>query len=1100
MISLSKRLKSPIGLFFGLVMLVLFFASSVSASPASDYDNWNGGNALPTGSSQYINISEDGGSGNFADAGGTYNYVSSEAWVKVYTKNPSLKGISIQFTDRGIGQERSCSGYNLLANEYRMSENGVSNAITALNDSQQFAISPNASGGSPPCNIYRNLRINSSSFTASGAPEHAGLYVALIKFTVAGTNCRQIGAGADACKTPSFRLQMDPGIADADAKLAIAGTSDVYYENNNSVTSGRPTKPVDASSYLFENGISIYPSMLQQTHSFQYSFKPPCTLSGGSAFRVNLVGLDKNSSAQTQYRIPNTSTVIPSGNNLQVRITRADGSTPSQSTFIDNDNQLSIEIGDDRFNTTYVLVVSGITGGNGIRVVLPFDSGSGKFSCPPPPSSGDLVGVCENYSPKELRPRDALFNGNATRYKIIAYSDPGRTNIVAEYPQGSVPLNNYLGTNIPAAPADNAQPWGAGFGFPGESIDGRRLFYRIGSYRDNGGAALNIESKDVDSSNKNLEFTFNCGSPPANWHVQHYRGNSGIVELGNTANYDFSFYERLNQFDAYTDSAMESNYDYYDPSQRGDPSANGGFAWAYNQAPNLTPIPRGGSKGIQFSTTVPTDTSALGKNYCERMWVNPSRVQNNNTVMGQTYSEHPSGDSSQCFLVVGGKTDIGVSADPPEVEPEEAANFSITISTPSYSGGGGYGGYDAGCGWVIYSLSSSNVRSANLSSGSCASRVTQTGSSGTPASYLVPSSTPAGTRICLEATLTVPNDAFYLNPVHRTETKCVPVVAKPYFKVYGGDISAGNGFDGVCLKNSSVLGWNKNTGPAYSGSGVQYAIYAQGIIKGVAAGQGLPVQNDFGYAPSRLAFANTGIGALVAGQYGGKMGAGSCTSDYYGGKPNDGTVKNWSDLADSNNDAYGFTRNFEADGPLVIYGKQDNGANEVAQGNNTKLYVDGDVYINSDIVAVNGATTFDEIPNFMLVARGNIYVGANVGSLYGTYVAQPKEDGTGGTIFSCAERGSNSFVYSAVADGEIFAKCTKQLKVTGSFVANMLELKRTNGSLYKDKGGNAFTGSGSTNAAEVFQYNPLMWTRQSITSKTDNIDDFDSISTLPPVL
>jgi hypothetical protein len=1004
---------------------------------------------------QYITVA----GGNIDDAGGnkTGNDYRRASFVLYATDTSFSKSLSVTFVDRAVnvdGPTSTCNG---------VLEIGVMKQAPAAvkGDWAHEKVKENNSecGKSVPT---QSLVINENNFVEITMKDSAGNDV------------------------PS-------GIYKAYVNVA-------YFSGSGSQASFRINAPGAKIGYQDWQWTNMYATKFANGHTMSFKWRPPCgepsSASGTESGRIFTYADGDQGNASIQ-----PSSAGATRDRIRAGAKLGSDTLREYEQVIIPHNQLSSGV----WNSEAVNL-NRINGGNGISFNYPYESGNYYFDvCPPPPPSPppaectkftmDFPNVSEGsiYRFSVFYSNNEYLNSTSPAENAVQPNYTGWYRSYSEGPKKQVTVN----TN------DVGDPYSFDYPDDAKYSSQRKVYIERWKHTDtNNNGTIEWQYSIVS------ELVSNCPtqSPPVSWWVQHYRGGSGIVELGQTANYNFSFYNRWGN-DAYPNSAMESNYNYDNPSERGDPASNGGFAWGYNQSGAINPIPYEGddkanriAKSLAFSTTIPTDVSALGKNYCQRFWVNPAQVLNDRTTIGKTYSEHPSGESSQCFQVVGGKTDIGVSAAPAEVEPEEVATFDVTISTSAYSGGGGYGGYDANCSWVLYSVPASGSPTSRINDGSCTKRVTSAKAETATVNYSVPDSIEEGSRICLQATLSLLNDAFYADPAHRSDAKCVPVVSRPYFKVYGGDISAGNGFDGVCLQNSSVLGWNRNTGPAYAGSGVQYAIYAQGIIKGVAAGQGLPVQGDFGYAPSRLTFANTGIGSLESDEYGGKLGAGSCTSDYFSSKPQDGSVKRWFDLGDSNSDAYGYTRNFEADGPLVIYGKADDAANYVAQGNNTKVYIDGDVYINSDIIAESGAESFDQIPNFMLVVKGNIYIDAAVGSLYGTYIAQPKDNGQGGTIYTCARRNGNEFVYSAVPDGEVFTRCNKQLKVTGSFVANAFELKRTNGSLYKDKGGSAFGGSGSASAAEIFQYNPLAWTRQSITSTTNNNDDFDSISTLPPVL
>jgi hypothetical protein len=183
---------------------------------------------------------------------------------------------------------------------------------------------------------------------------------------------------------------------------------------------------------------------------------------------------------------------------------------------------------------------------------------------------------------------------------------------------------------------------------------------------------------------------------------------------------------------------------------------------------------------------------------------------------------------------------------------------------------------------------------------------------------------------------------------------------------------------------------------------------------------------------------------------------------------------------------------------------------EIKRTDNTTLYVDGDLQINGNITAESGAGSIAEIPSFTVIVRGNIYIAPNVTELYGTYVAQPNGS-DGGRIYTCGTNrvAHNPMTGTAASVNNDYNTCRTRLVVTGSFVAKKVHLLRTYGTRLSDRGsdvagsGNvppATAGSGYERAAEVFQYNPLMWLRQSSTADEDRGFIYDAATSLPPVL
>lgn len=318
-----------------------------------------------------------------------------------------------------------------------------------------------------------------------------------------------------------------------------------------------------------------------------------------------------------------------------------------------------------------------------------------------------------------------------------------------------------------------------------------------------------------------------------------------------------------------------------------------------------------------------------------------------------------------------------------------------------------------------------------------------------------------------------------------TVKSCVKVVAKPYPRAYGGDVSAGNGFAGdpnVCTNypEASIVGWNRRSGGSFAGAGVQHAAFALDVINDFATRQG-----NSG-APSGLAFANRDVPINHGdGVFGGQLGDVPCIANHYGDRPDDGSPlgpnPNLSSLGASGEHSE-YTRN----GSLTLNGGQINPGEQVT------IYVDGNVFI-SDNVNYPGSWQVDRVPVFRLIASGNIYIGNNVTQLDGLYVAQG--DGTSnGVIYTCAT-GNDSPVSEQA--GNFYDVCNTKLVVNGSFVASQIRFLRNNGTLSQSQAGDSPPGGGA--AAEVFNYNPTMWLNQPALPPGERAD-YDAIISLPPVL
>lgn len=288
---------------------------------------------------------------------------------------------------------------------------------------------------------------------------------------------------------------------------------------------------------------------------------------------------------------------------------------------------------------------------------------------------------------------------------------------------------------------------------------------------------------------------------------------------------------------------------------------------------------------------------------------------------------------------------------------------------------------------------------------------------------------------------------------------CIRIVNKPYFRVYGGDVIAGSGFGESCDPTANpghparIIGFGEKDG---RGSAAQLAAQAIGKISGFSTA------TLVGRVPKGLSFSNTAGDATYGGAF---SDSGVCAHNYF-------------------SDRSGYTQA----GPTIGAQYQN-----IAPGSTIRLYRDGDVTINQDITYNLNGWTPSSMPSFYLVVRGDIYISRNVERLDGVFIAQPKEDGTGGVIYTCTMPG-NSGLPSSSNDWESCEE--KRLTVNGSLIAQKIKLYRTRGSMRESS---AADGRGSGNPAELFIYSPEIW-MASPNAGGLNVGNYDSITSLPPVL
>ncbi|HEX8762627.1 MAG TPA: hypothetical protein VF733_02595 [Candidatus Saccharimonadales bacterium] len=312
---------------------------------------------------------------------------------------------------------------------------------------------------------------------------------------------------------------------------------------------------------------------------------------------------------------------------------------------------------------------------------------------------------------------------------------------------------------------------------------------------------------------------------------------------------------------------------------------------------------------------------------------------------------------------------------------------------------------------------------------------------------------------------------------------CIPVVSKPYLKVYGGDVSAGGGFASVgaptaCTPNgnANIVAWNQLAGGGYAGAGTQYAAYALSRINGFATAQrsaGAPT-------PIGLSFANNSVDT-VNGNFGGSFGSVPCIRDFYGMMPTSGVIDLSSGLSNG-------TRTYRSTSSTTFSGAA------LQPGDKWTIYIDGDLYITGNITFA-GSWPVASMPMLEVVVRGNIYIASGVTRLDGSYIAQPDTAGGRGNIYTC----TTSAAPPSLTGGAFYTACNNKLTINGSFTARDVWFLRTRGTLSQSPSNE---GSGSATTAEEFNYSPAAWMAQppSTNESDGQIDNYDAITSLPPVL
>lgn len=528
---------------------------------------------------------------------------------------------------------------------------------------------------------------------------------------------------------------------------------------------------------------------------------------------------------------------------------------------------------------------------------------------------------------------------------------------------------------------------------------------------------------------------------------------------------------------------MVFSYDRYDPNG----SWGGGGVCGTNHKASIPP--GGAYQQTDDAYVLQTDGgTSLGATYCQRY-----------SVGRQAEFKHVVGESpNACTTVVGGKTRLSMTPAQPSrtVEPSRTATVSAVLRTENYTTAGGYPGYDIACTYNVTATLPNNAGQTILGNTDCTTSINN-GDARTVVQYpYTPTEGDIGKEICVNVYIAPRNGNMNLldGSIPPVQRECFDVVAKPYIKVSGGDIAAARCDGGGAI----IAGWNQlsddgNAGSAGNhGAGAQYAAYAQGVIHSFASGQYIAREAGYGYSPVNLSFANTDTNT-GAGNFGGNFGGTPCPSRYYDSSAIN-AASDWPGMGTAIGN--GGTRTYRANAtasPLVI------GGATIPANVNTRLYVDGDVILSGDINAnYAGAIDIAQIPNFTLIVRGNIYVQPNVRTLNGTFITE----GNGkGQLYTCSTmtspiRSSNFSNSRPVPAATPYSTCGNQLNFTGSVVAKKIHLQRTYGSMFKD----VSQAAGAQWSAETFKYNPLTWILGSTGVTSTSEDQYDSITTLPPVL
>lgn len=310
-------------------------------------------------------------------------------------------------------------------------------------------------------------------------------------------------------------------------------------------------------------------------------------------------------------------------------------------------------------------------------------------------------------------------------------------------------------------------------------------------------------------------------------------------------------------------------------------------------------------------------------------------------------------------------------------------------------------------------------------------------------------------------------------------------VSRPYFKTFGSDIFSGGAFtssinDTSCSSNyqyansanpddGGIFAFAKDSsGKAAGGASSQYAAFATGPVQGTS-GSGLGLYSGGSQAGSvsfnYSTFANNS-GSSWGGSFDGSVPQSDCIPDYYDKLSAYKTTTSWSPSSSSPVSNV-YTANSAGDSYTLL--NQDM---TITSGRSVTIYVNGNVYINHNISY--NLDTVDDVPKFVLVAKGDIYIDPSVTHLDGFYIAQPatsdfaKDDGN---IWTCHGASSDEVFYNYTA---LISACNNKLTINGALVAKQVVLTRVNGDIGNASTGEDSSGGAGNNVAEVITYSPEM--------------------------
>lgn len=324
----------------------------------------------------------------------------------------------------------------------------------------------------------------------------------------------------------------------------------------------------------------------------------------------------------------------------------------------------------------------------------------------------------------------------------------------------------------------------------------------------------------------------------------------------------------------------------------------------------------------------------------------------------------------------------------------------------------------------------------------------------------------------------------------------------PYFKVYGGEISAGANFGtstaaDACATTSPnvfptgrIRGRTLGSGSSISGASAEFAIRAMEQVSEAYSSSQRPIGTN---PQRRLTLSNTS-----GGTYGGNFDQVHCISNFWRGAATATPSPYSGSPAAVNLAANGAPAGIN-DGD-IIYHNGDLNIGMTGLGvvidKEVVLYVEGSVRITSDIRANEGVwTSPDEVKTIYIVVKGSLYIDPSVGRIDAVLITVPLtngiNDGDFGKVFTC-RTGINPdpSAYPGVA------ACNRQLVINGALIGRQVRFGRNNGTIGSSTPGE----TANPNIAEIINFSPAVFVGSPLQQPiTDGGYQSDSVSNLPPV-